>query len=77
MICEICGHSHAHPGKVTETFRADGKVIVVEGIPAEICDRCGAASFSAEVAERVRRMIHGPHKAVRVIEAEVLDFQVA
>ena len=77
MTCEVCGHTGFHSAQVSKTFTIEGKVMVVEGIPAELCDGCGEANFSAEVAERVRRLVHEPHQPGRVIEAEVLRFDAA
>jgi HTH-type transcriptional regulator/antitoxin MqsA len=77
MICAVCGQAGFHSAFVTRTFTVDGKLLVVEGIPAEICDRCEAASFSAEVGEQLRRLIHEPHQPVRLIQAEVLAFHAA
>jgi hypothetical protein len=48
----------------------DGKRVLVEGIPATVCARCGEATFSRETTERIRRMLHGEAKPVR---AEVLE----
>ncbi len=77
MICDICGHAGFHSALVTRTFTLDGKLLVVEGIPAEICDRCEAVSFNAEVGEQLRRLIQEPHQPARVIQAEVLEFDAA
>jgi len=77
MICEVCGQDSFHAAEVSRTFTLDDKVFVVEGIPAEICDRCGAANFRGSVAEQVRRLVHEPHPISRVIQAEVVRFHAA
>jgi YgiT-type zinc finger domain-containing protein len=77
MICETCGNKTFHAATSTETFHVGGRLVVVEDIPAQICDRCGAPSFAAQVAERVRRLIHESHAPARVIEAEVLEYHAA
>ena len=77
MTCEVCGHDRFHPASVTRSFTVDDKLYVVEGIPAEVCDRCGAHSFRAEIADRLRRLIHEPHPKGRIIPAEVLEFHAA
>jgi len=76
-MCEKCGRTTFRSEEVTKTFTVGDKLIVVEGIPAEICDNCGEASFSAGVAERLRRLVHEPHQPTRVIQAEVLQFHAA
>jgi YgiT-type zinc finger domain-containing protein len=77
MICDVCGSASFHTALVSRTFTVDGRLLVVEGIPAEICERCEAASFSAEVGEQLRRLIQEPHQPARVIQAEVLEFHAA
>ena len=77
MICEVCGHTNTHADRVDRTFTVEQKLILVEGIPAELCNDCGSASFSAEVAERLRRLVHEPHRPARLIQAEVLEYHAA
>jgi HTH-type transcriptional regulator / antitoxin MqsA len=68
--CHVCGATQARQEFVTEVFMIDGKHVLVEGIPATICARCGEPTFSRETTERIRRMLHGEAKPVR---AEVLE----
>ena len=68
--CHVCGAMQARQEFVTEVFTIDGKRVLVEGIPATVCARCGEATFSRETTERIRRMLHGEAKPVR---AEVLE----
>ena len=77
MICDVCGSHGFRNETVSETFRIGDEVFVVEGVPAEVCERCGEATFSAAVAEQVRRLVREPHEAVRILRAEVLDFRAA
>jgi HTH-type transcriptional regulator/antitoxin MqsA len=68
--CHVCGATQAKQEFITEVFMIDGKAVLVEGIPATVCVRCGEATFSRETTERIRRMLHGEAKPVR---AEVLE----
>ncbi len=77
MICPVCSCSEFQPGRVSDTFRVEGRVFLVENIPADICTRCEEPVFAAEVGEQVRRLINGPHEPSRVIEAEVLTYRAA
>jgi HTH-type transcriptional regulator/antitoxin MqsA len=77
MTCNVCGNESFHPAAVSETFKENSGLVVVENIPASVCDRCGETNFSAEVAEAVRRLVNGPHQATRVIQAEVLEYRAA
>lgn len=77
MNCKVCGNNSFHDEAVSETFTINSRVIVIEDIPSNICDRCGASNFSAEVAERVRRLVREPHGMARKIEAEILEYTAA
>lgn len=77
MTCDNCGHTRFHDERVTRTFVVEGKVIMVEDVPAQVCDRCEDASFSASVAERLRTIVHQPHPNARSIPAELLRFEAA
>ena len=56
--CHVCGGSTAKNEFVSEVFTIDGRRVLVEHIPAQVCERCGEATFSRETTERVRRLVH-------------------
>ena len=68
--CHVCGATQAKQEFIIEVFMIDRKAVLVEGIPATVCARCGEATFSRETTERIRRMLHGEARPVR---AEVLE----
>ena len=68
--CHVCGATQAKQEFITEAFIIDGKAVLVEGIPATVCARCGEATFSRETTKRIRRTLHGESKPV---QAEVLE----
>ena len=68
--CHVCGNKGARAEFVSEVFLIDGRRVLVEHIPANVCDRCGEPEFSADVAETVRKMIHG---GARPTKTETLD----
>jgi YgiT-type zinc finger domain-containing protein len=67
--CHVCGATKAHEALMNEVFSIDGRRVLVEGILATVCARCGEATFSRETTERIRRMVHGEAQPVR---AEVM-----
>jgi HTH-type transcriptional regulator / antitoxin MqsA len=77
MNCNVCGCEEFRAERVSDTFRCEDRVYIVENIPADVCTRCGEPVFEATVAEQVRRLINGPHQPTRVINAEVLSFRAA
>ena len=72
--CHNCGSDEARQEVVREVFEIDGKPLLVENIPAEVCIRCGEAVFSRETTERVRRMVHGEAKPVKSLQMDVFAF---
>ena len=68
--CHVCSSMKANQEVMNEVFLIDGKHVLVEGIPANVCARCGEATFSRETTERIRRMVHGEAKPAR---ADVMD----
>jgi YgiT-type zinc finger domain-containing protein len=72
--CQVCGATEAHQALVNEVFVINGKYVLVEGIPASICLRCGEATFSRETTERIRRMVHGDAQPVRAVAMEVFAY---
>jgi YgiT-type zinc finger domain-containing protein len=74
LRCHVCGATEARQALVDEVFVIDGRHVLVEGIPASVCTRCGEATFSRETTERVRRMVHGEAKPVRAVAMEVFAY---
>lgn len=72
--CDICGSSESRQETLAEVFEIDGRRILVENIPVQVCAHCGEMSFSAETVEKVRRIVHGEGQAVGVVEMELYEF---
>ena len=72
--CHACGATEVHQALVDEVFVIDGRYVLVEGIPASICARCGDAPFSRETTERIRRMVHGEAQPVRAVAMDVFAY---
>lgn len=53
MKCVFCRTGETQPGATDVTLRKGEKVMILEGVPAEICQNCGEAFFPAEVAQRL------------------------
>jgi HTH-type transcriptional regulator/antitoxin MqsA len=67
----VCGHNGAKPEFVSEVFTVDGRRVLVEHIPASVCEHCGEATFARETTEQVRRLIHGTQRPVKTVPLEV------
>ena len=59
---------------VTYTLERDGKVFVVEHVPARVSKETGEAFFSPKTVDRLQAIIAGKSVPVRRIEAPVYEF---
>jgi len=71
FTCHVCGHHAERPEFVSEIFTVDGRRVLVEHIPAQVCERCGEATFSSSTSEKIRRLVHGEGQPVRTVPLEV------
>ncbi len=61
--------------RITHVFTRQGKSIVVEGIPARVCDLCGDTVLSWETTEQLFALLEASQKPVRF--APIYAFQKA
>ena len=64
--CHVCGGTVARNEFVSEVFTIDDRRVLVEHIPAQICERCGEPTFSRETTEKVRWLVHESRPAKTV-----------
>ena len=61
--CHVCGNTAARSEFVSEVFTVEGRRVLVEHIPAQVCERCGEAVFSRETTEHIRRLVRDTRPA--------------
>jgi hypothetical protein len=49
----------------------EGRRVLVENIPAKVCERCGEATFSRQTTENIRKLAHETRQPVRTVPMEV------
>lgn len=59
---------------VTYSVEVDGRMIVVENVPARVNIETGEQLFSADTVERLREIVRSRRTPRRVIETHVFDF---
>ena len=69
--CHVCGADAAREDFVSEVFTIEDRRVLVEHIPAQICERCGEPTFSRATTERVRSLVHGGGHPVRTVSMDV------
>ncbi len=60
--------------KVTYTLEHEGKVFIVENVPARVCKETGEQYFSPETVEHIQAIIKSRKQPDRVIETPVYDY---
>ena len=72
--CHVCGSIHAREELVSDVFQIDGKPVLVENIPAQVCDRCGEEIFSKETTEKVRLLVRSKAKPIKSVKMDVFAY---
>lgn len=63
------------PEKVTYTIEVDGKLTVIQNVPAGVYLETGEQLFSAETVERFQQLIFGKQKPARIMEVPELLYE--
>jgi len=71
--CIFCG-GKLEKKRVTFTYEQDDKYLLVENVPAEVCNKCGEKTYSPEVTDQLLRFAKDEFQPVRRIEVPVFDF---
>lgn len=70
----VCHGADSREELVAEVFKVDGRYVLVGGVPASVCQRCGERSFSRQTTEKVRLLVHGQATAARSVPLQVYEF---
>lgn len=68
MTCIVCHNGETRPGTTTVTFHHDGRTVVVNEVPAEVCENCGEAYIAEDVTAKVLKIAADARK----MQAQVL-----
>jgi YgiT-type zinc finger domain-containing protein len=52
--CDFCQFGRLHARRVREYYRVGRGLVVIDDVPAYVCDRCGERYYEAQVAKRMR-----------------------
>jgi YgiT-type zinc finger domain-containing protein len=53
MKCIICKKGSTKPGTTTVTLEKDALIVVIRGVPAQVCTNCGEAYVDERVASEL------------------------
>ena len=75
MTCVVCRQGETRPGKTTVVLQRDGATVVINDVPARVCENCGEDYVDEQVAESVLAAAEASARAgVRV---EIRDYAAA
>ncbi len=60
--------------RVTYTLEYNGKVFIVENVPARVCRETGEQYFAPETVEHIQAIIKSRKRPDRVIETPVYEY---
>ncbi|MBI4563746.1 MAG: type II toxin-antitoxin system MqsA family antitoxin [Planctomycetes bacterium] len=72
--CEYCP-GRVRPGHTRVDLRKGNHLVVFQDVPADVCDRCGAAYFSAEVTDRLQKAVRRGIRSRKNIKVPVVKFE--
>lgn len=67
MTCIVCKNGKTNLGTTTETYELGTAVVVVRGIPAEVCDQCGESYTDAETTRQLEVIVERARKVGGVV----------
>jgi len=73
MTCAMCGGKLKEKRVKVELWVGD-ELIVIEDVPARVCEACGEKYFSAEVSKKIDELISTRPKAKKRLEVPVFTF---
>jgi len=53
--CYFCSRGVLEQRRVTVDFRWGDKLVIIENVPAKVCNECGERYYSAEVVREMER----------------------
>ena len=74
MRCEVCGAGHRREKLIRYSVALGDRFIVVERVPAAVCDHCGETTLEPSVVERLQETIWESRTPLRLIETPVYEF---
>jgi YgiT-type zinc finger domain-containing protein len=73
--CVVCRQGETRPGKTTVVLQRGGATVVVNDVPAQVCENCGEEYVDEQVAEKV---LAAAEASVRAgVRVEIRDYVAA
>ena len=60
--------------RVTYTLEVEGRLVIIENVPAKVCLETGERFFSPETVEHLQQIIWEKQEPKRMVEVPVFEF---
>lgn len=74
MTCEVCGVGEQQEMLIRYSLLMDDRLVVVEHVPALVCNHCGETTLSPEVVTQLQQTVSGGPVPLRTLETPVYEF---
>ena len=72
QICSVCQRPLVHK-LVKYTLWFNERLIVVENVPAWVCEQCGETYYDPDVVDQLTQLIWSDTAPVRMVETPIYD----
>jgi YgiT-type zinc finger domain-containing protein len=76
MTCLVCHHEMIER-RIALDLRVGEELLVVEEVPATVCEHCGEQVFTPEVTRQVQAAVKARKRAIRTMVVPVLSLDTA
>jgi YgiT-type zinc finger domain-containing protein len=73
--CDFCYDGRLQSREVREYYRVGKGVVVIERVPAYVCDRCGERYYNAKVAKQMRQLARKGRQTKQRISFPLVRFE--
>ncbi len=74
MSCALC-KSETEQRLIRYVQEFDGRVVVIENVPAEVCAQCGEEYIRPEVARKIQRLVWEEPSPKKTLKVPYYDFE--
>lgn len=74
--CNVC-QGRLEERLTTYTQWLDERLIVIENVPALVCEQCGETYYAPDVVDKIQAVIWSGAEPVRTVETPVYDLNAA
>lgn len=73
--CHVCG-GQMRAKRIKQDFWIKGRLVVIDGVPAGVCQRCGEKVVRADVGRRVAELIEDSERlrGARTLRVPVIKY---